>query len=274
MQPEPPLSDSTAESPDDDVRIVRQGAMCLVLARHVDSADILAALDTRGEELKASRKATVRQVRDMVIKEMGGVLNNTLRRAKHRRGWEVARRMQARGLPVSEPLAYVTWGRLGLIRRSATLFRYLEGQRDVEVFLKALVQRGAGADTLRLFLGKLADAVNALESAGVNHHDLSGKNIFTRDGECFTVIDLDAAELDTPYTDELRLKNQIQLYDSFCDLLNDSFMVPFIERMLRPEHDSRVWMPRVRKGQEQRRRKIEERWTREGKPSRHMGGRV
>jgi len=252
------------------IRTVRHRGLHLALAPGVDEAAILEALSMPGEELKTSHKAAVRRVGPMVIKECTGTAQHAFRRSKFRRGWEVAWRMVERGLPVPDPLAYAEWGRLGVVRRSATVYRYLEGERNVEDFMRALVMRGAGPDTVSYFLKGLAEAVNDLTDAGIYHADLSGKNIFTKDGARFTAIDLDAALLDVPYDDKLRLKNHIQLYDSFCDLLNDSFLVPFIELMLTPAQDSRVWMPQVRRGQEARRRRVEERWARDGKPSKHV----
>jgi len=252
------------------VRTARYPGLRLNLAPEADEAAVLEALEAPGEPLKTSHKAAVRRVGPVVVKECLGKANHLFRRAKFRRGWEVAWRMREHGLPVPDPLAYAEWGRLGVVARSATVYRYLEGERNVEDFMRALVMRGAGPDTIHLFLEALADAVNDLEAAGIYHADLSGKNIFTGDGARFTFIDLDAAMLDKAYEDPLRLKNHIQLYDSFCDWLNDAFLVPFIERMLTAAQDSRVWMPQVRRGQEARRRRIEELWAKAGRPSKHV----
>jgi hypothetical protein len=80
-------------------------------------------------------------------------------------------------------------------------------------------------------------------------------------------------ELDVPCDDARRLRNHIQLYDSFCDELHDQLLAPFIMRMMPPGTDPRVWLPQVRKGQKDRRRLVEARWEKEGKLEReHVGG--
>ncbi|MFM1921401.1 MAG: hypothetical protein RLZZ303_3035, partial [Candidatus Hydrogenedentota bacterium] len=40
--------------------------------------------------------------------------------------------------------------------------------------------------------------------------------------------------------------------------LSDAVLVPFMLRLLPPDADARVWMPKVRKGQQVRRRQHEE----------------
>ena len=56
-------------------------------------------------------------------------------------------------------------------------------------------------------------------------------------------------------------------YDSFVTL-SDALLVPFIQAML-PEHiDLRIWMPKVRKAQRERRAKVEAYWAKHGPPER------
>jgi len=254
----------------DNLYLEQRGRRMFCARKDITVNMILEVLAMPGESLKRSRKAAVRRVGRTVIKESTdpwplGLLKYTMQRSRHRRGWIAGHYLRQRGVNVPEPFAYVEcgWGRL--VWGNAFLYEYLDGFRNVEKFMQALVQRGAGKDTIAGFLERLADAVNGLTGAGAYHADLSGKNIFTRDGTQFYFIDLDAVVLGGVYDDTRRLYNHVQLYDSFCDVLNDAMLVPFITRMLTPEHDPRVWMPAVRKGQHQRRRRVEARWAREGK---------
>ncbi len=225
--------------------------------------------------LKESAKTRVYKTGEWVVKEsnsafLKGLLRHTFARNRYRRGWIAAHYLREKGVFTPEPLAYMEKGCLGLLWGNAMVSEYLDEARNVEDFLYALVQRGAGKDTLQNFLTHLAQAVNTLTAADAYHEDLSGKNIFTRDGVRFYFIDVDAVVIGQPYDDEIRMRNHVQLYDSFCDLLNDAMLVPFITQMLTPQHDLRVWMPQVRRTQAERRRKVEERWLKEGKAIRHM----
>jgi acid stress-induced BolA-like protein IbaG/YrbA len=253
----------------------RRGLNRVQVLEHTNLDAVIAAVREPGEELKRSGKSRTWRVHEWVVKSVCGafpvrVAKLTFRRARYRRGWEAACFLRSRGIHVPEPVAYLERGFAGLVWDNAFVSDYLEDQVDVEVFMRALLKRNAGAETIAMFLQELADAVNAFTDTGAWHADLSGKNIYTADGRHFYFIDLDAVILDEELTDDRRLKNHVQLYDSFCDMLNDSVLVPFIERMLTPAHDPRVWMPSVRKGQADRRHEVEERWAREGKPSKHL----
>lgn len=228
-----------------------------------------AVLRAPGEILKSSRKSRVRRVDEYLIKESRGgwglgLLKHTFQRRRYRRGWVAAHFLQERGIGAPRPLAYVEHGFAGIIAGNTMVMEYLEGYSNVEVFLQTLIRRNAGRDTLIAFLHALADAVNALVETGAYHEDLSGKNIVTRDGVHFVFIDLDAVETARAYDDEQRLMNHIQIYDSFCDQLSDTLLVPFLEQMLPPQVDPRVWMPKVRKGQRVRRARTAEKRGAEG----------
>lgn len=245
---------------DEDLVEHRRGLSRCYCQRDVRVEAVWDALTRPGEVLKESKKGRVRRVGDWVIKESrdrAGILKYALRKSRYRRAWAAAHYLRRHGVLVPEPVAFVEHGLPGLPVSNTMVSVYLEGCRNVEKFLLAIVQRGAGKDTVELFLARLAGAVNQLCASGAYHADLSGKNIFTLDGTRFYFIDLDAVEIECGYTDDLRLKNHIQLYDSFCDVLNDALLTPFIQRMIHPGIDPRQWLPKVREGQLQRRARLE-----------------
>ena len=258
------------------IRYARRGRRRIYLSGNVNEDAILTLLRTPGTPIKDSTKTRTWFTPPFLVKESRGpvlvrLVRHTFQRHRHRRPWIAAHHLTAHDVGGPRPIAFIETGFLGLITRTTMVSEYLEGYRDVERFLIALVQQGAGKDTVAQFLAGLTDAVNDLVASGAYHADLSGKNIYTKDGTQFRFIDLDAVSLDVPYDDDLRLKNHIQIYDSFCDMLNDAMLVPFITRMLTTAQDPRVWMPKVRAGQQERRLRIEERWTQEGKPFRKAG---
>ena len=256
-------------------RILRHWGKKVYLRNDVTDKQLETLLNHPGEVLKSSRKAEVRRVGHWVVKESRGAMvlrtvRHTLLRRRYRRPWLAAHHLRANGVGVPEPLAFVEKKRLGLVRGTTYVFQYLAGQVNSEEFLLSLLKQGAGADVIGGFLDRLAESINSIEAAGAHHTDLSGKNIFTREGDRFFFIDLDAVSLDTAISEEARFKNHVQLYDSFCDALNDSLMVPFIEKMLPAEFDLRVWMPRVRKAQQERRAAVEAKWEKQGIHPRRM----
>lgn len=252
------------------IAAARQGLKRIYYMQGLNPREIFETIKAPGEPLKESSKARVRRIGDWVVKESCGpwatrLLRHTVRRNRYRQAWYAAHHLRSHGVGIPEPVAYIEHGFAGLVMGNVLISEYLPDCRNVERFLLAVVQRGGGQDTVRMFLKDLAESVNRLTASGAYHADLSGKNILTRDGTTFFFIDLDAVSLGAKYTEEMRFKNHVQLYDSFCDLLNDTMLVPFIEHMLPPGVDPRIWMPKVRKGQHERRLRMEKIWARQGK---------
>ncbi len=239
--------------------------------RDVDKQQLMKLLAYDGEILKSSAKSRVRRLGHWVIKETrhhwaSGIIGRARRQSRH--SWMALHYLHKNGVRVPEPLAYIEYGRLGVVKSSAQIFQYLSFSYDVETYLSMRIREGTEAEFFSSFLAALAASINKLGASGAWHADLSGKNIMTRDGAVFYFVDLEAVEYGCPYDDEKRLKNHVQLYDSFCDALSDALLVPFIGAML-PEHlDLRVWMPKVRKAQQERRARIEARWAKQGPPTR------
>lgn len=256
----------------------RQGPLVVYRPAELSLDEVLDVLLSDGESLKEGRKGTVRLVGDCVVKESSlsilDTFKRTAQRSRYRQAWLAAHQLRTKGIAIPEPYAFIEHRHLGVISGHAMISAYLQDQRNVEHFAVGLCQRGAGLDTLALFLEALARSLNALSEAGAYHADLSGKNIYTQDGAHFTFIDLDAVQLGVAYTPERRLKNHIQLYDSFCDFIHERLLVPFIAQLLPPDIDARLWLPKVRAGQEKRRRQLEARYARRGEVRPHPLGNV
>ena len=261
---EPVISPVVRPAAGPTIRTARKGLLRAQIAPDIAEEDVWAALEGEGPILKESRKAVVRQVGGWVVKQsrgafLPGLIRHSFRRDRYRRGWNAAWHLRKRGVLAPAPVAYIERGVAGVITANIFVSEYLDGYRNVEQCVRSLVHGGAGPDVISVLLDRLADAVNGLVAAGAYHDDLSGKNILTRNGASFHFIDLDAVELGVEYTDARRLRNHVQLYDSFCDELSDVFLAPFIARMLESRHDLRVWLPSVRQGQAERRRLFNER---------------
>ena len=228
-------------------------------------------LTHEAEVLKETPKVRVSAVEHWIIKHRRSmvarsVLSPGRNRERHVCAWRAGHYLRAHGIRVPEPLAYMERSAAGVITSSWHIFQNLLQYRDVESYVSGLIESGADGLSLEAFLHHLAESLASLEACGAWHGDLSGKNIYTRDGVRFYLIDLDAVQLNVPYDEERRLKNHVQLYDSFCDALSDVLLVPFLESLLPQSCDLRTWMPRVRDDQQKRRAKVEAYWAKYGYP--------
>ncbi|MBN2311982.1 MAG: hypothetical protein JXR94_23595 [Candidatus Hydrogenedentes bacterium] len=218
---------------------------------------VLDALDAPGELLKASAKSRIRRVGDWVLKGGGtgpiATLKRSILRARYRQGWMAACHLERHGVQAPRPYAFIEYGRLGIITRNILIMEYLDGCRNVEHFADAQLESGWREADVAAYLDALADAVNGLCASGAYHTDLAGKNILTRDGTSFWFIDLDGIQLNRPYTEQMRLRNHVQLYDSLCDRWDDRLLEPFIRRMLPEPARLADWMSAVRRAQTVRR---------------------
>lgn len=235
----------------------------------VSAQAVLEALGTPGQILKQSQKAITRKVGAWVIKESSGSARQrakqVLRPGAFVRAWEAALFFEAHGVGVPRAVALARRRTLGATVSSAMIIEYLDGCCSVEQHAVALVKSGAGPETVQSFLDALARAVTRLCDTGAYHADLSGKNILTRTGAEFHFIDLDGVELGKSYTNALRLKNLVQLYDSFCDLWDDTILAPFIARMLPSAETANKWIEMVQRGQKTRRARTEALWRKQGR---------
>lgn len=250
--------------------VERSGGRMITHVAEVSSSEVLNALRQQGVALKISKNYVVRRVGEWVVKESrfrggAGPLRHTIQRARYRRGWVTSNWLEDHGVPVPKPIAFVERSLFGIIMGNALVAEYLDGCVNVEVWAARLVEGKVSQERIVAFLAGLAGVLNRLAESGAYHSDLSGKNIFTCDGSGFRFIDLDGVVLDVPYTSERRLRNHVQLCDSFCDLLDEGLLRAFFGLMLPDGTDADDWFARVREGQKERRNRQEEIWRRQGR---------
>lgn len=236
----------------------RKGPCHILLRDGIPCDPLLDAIQNPGELLKQSHKTTTRRVHNWVIKESrfqhgAGPLKMTFLREKYRRAWRAAVHLEQQGINVAAPIAWLEWTALGAILKNCCVSTYLHGCRNVEQYAATMLNADQKGSQVPQFLERLANAVNKLIDAGVCHTDLSGKNIFTSDGQSFWFIDLDGVIVGRPSDDKQRKMNHIQLYDSFCDLFDPAIMAEFVAAMMPPNTSTDAWLNDVREGQKARR---------------------
>jgi len=235
----------------------------------IEVDDVLTAIQEPGDILKESPKAITWRTGPWVIKESGGgpriAMKQILAGKQRRLAFDAALFFEKQNIPAARAVAYVEQSVAGLTYQSWTVTKYLDGGVDVEAFLDQMIQNKAKNADIKRYLAGIASAVNALVNTGAQHRDLAGKNILTNDGETFHFIDLDAVVIGRGYSDEDRIKNHVQLYDSFCDQINDTYLEPFIAAMGTTTENIAMYMGAIKKAQQRRRARTEAIWGREGK---------
>ena len=112
----------------------------------VTNETLLAAIAARGSVLKASPRSITRRVDSFVVKtsaEKGiqGVLNRTIRRDRHRRGWLAGLYLEQQGVNVPHVYGLVEMVRYGFVTASHLVMEYLENASNVERFAAEMARR-------------------------------------------------------------------------------------------------------------------------------------
>lgn len=243
---------------DESIQVYRQPGRCIYLAKEISLEQVEETLQTPGLMMKRSTKALVRRVGNWVVKESQGLwftelIRHTARKSRYRRAWIAAHHLRRHGIWVPAPIAFMEFGCFGFLTGNQMISEYLDGFVNVEKFVHEQVKRGVEKEALRVFFEHLAGAVNRFSASGAYHEDLSGKNIFTQDGQQFYFIDLDAVAIGPQVNETRRLINHVQLYDSFCDFVEADLLASFIGQMTPSEYSFPAWIDRVRAGQHARR---------------------
>lgn len=257
---------------------LQSGRLFLDVAPGVDPEAIRAALQEPGVVVKQSRRTAVRRVGDWCIKESSGngwlhPLDLTLRPGRYTSGWIVGRTLHANGIPVPRPVSNASQWRGPICVYRATVTEWLEGWTDVEEAARMLAASAAEDEAIREFLGGIDTLHGKLCDARYYHADLSGKNIFCRRPpgaehfEC-CLIDLDSVRRVRSVSTRLRIRNAVQLYDSFCDLWDERLLGSMVCRVMGLSRFDADTFEQVRSIQQVRRARIEAVWARQGKAAR------
>jgi lipopolysaccharide kinase (Kdo/WaaP) family protein len=241
----------TASPPPDDIIVERWPAATVYRKSHVERGALAAALEAPGELLQHTRKYRTRRVGNWVLKESLpnrgiGPLKHTFQRARCRRAWIAANFLDHVGLAAPAPVAFVERGSGGIILGNTFVMEYLEGCADIEVVAADLAARNA-TEMTQVFLYRLADTLQAWANARAYHSDLKGRNVMTRNNERFYMTDLDCVTLNRVHTDEMRLRNHVQLYESLLRHLDEETLAPFLEAIVPMGTDVDAWTAQVKR---------------------------
>jgi tRNA A-37 threonylcarbamoyl transferase component Bud32 len=253
-----------------DLRTGRVGNLYVTYRGDLTAQEVLELIAKPGDTLKSSWKSDTRRVGKYVVKDTRGkglvsIIKHTFQRARNRLGWTAALALEERNVPAPRAIAFVEARWFGIILGNVIVSEYLDGFHNMEEEARQMIEAGAGGEAVTGYLERLGDTVAGLETAGVCHNDLAGKNVLTRDGSSFVFIDLDGILLDQPYVEKHRFRNHVQLYDSLLDYFDSEHLLAMLRRLLPDGIDEADWMKRVVEAQRVRRERTLAKWAVEGR---------
>jgi tRNA A-37 threonylcarbamoyl transferase component Bud32 len=124
-----------------------------------------------------------------------GALSDALHGSRGQRALAASRRVAAAGLLQPEVLAFAERRRLGCVRESFLLTRFLAGADPLPVALARL--RGAVRER-RALARALGDTLGALHAAGLDHRDLKHSNLLVDRAGRIALLDLEALRRPAP----------------------------------------------------------------------------
>jgi tRNA A-37 threonylcarbamoyl transferase component Bud32 len=118
-----------------------------------------------------------------------GALSDALHGSRGRRALAASRRLAPTGLLQPEVLAFAERRRLGVVRESFLLTRFLPGADPLPV---AVARLRTAAGPRRALARSLGEVIGALHAAGLDHRDLKHSNLLVDGAGRIALLDLEA----------------------------------------------------------------------------------
>ncbi|HOV32891.1 MAG TPA: lipopolysaccharide kinase InaA family protein [Candidatus Hydrogenedens sp.] len=130
-----------------------------------------------------------------------------------------------------KPIAYVEIFLYSIPYKHFFISEFLYNTCNIEVFIKKNIYKEKGI-FLSNFFNTFSKMVLSLWEKGIYHKDLSGKNLLTIDGQEIYLVDLDSAVIKKHFDIQYKIRNLVQIYDSFCDFLEEDILKNFVSFVL------------------------------------------
>ncbi len=219
---------------------------------------VLGILHEDGTILKTSPKYETKQIGQWVLKSSNqhafhGLIRHCFAEQRPQTLFKIVDRLQKNGITSPQLVAIVIWRYFRLGWRRTVITEYLSDVRTVEQYLREILREKP--EDVGPFFHELQSIIQRLFSSGLYHEDLSGKNILTANGKDFYLVDLEAVRLHYIPTKGKLVRNLVQLYDSFCDMVDDEHLLPFICGLLPPGLPKERYFALIKEKQKKRRSK-------------------
>lgn len=186
----------------------------------------------QGKIIKQTSKTSSFQWNTYFVKKTNyplveGIFRHLFLPHRCRNAWEIGNFLVNHQILTPRPIAYIELLKFSFPYQHFFISEYLFDSYNVEEFIKKNIHIEKGID-LNDFFHSLKNLLIHLWEHGIYHRDLSGKNLLTKDGRDIYLIDLDSMHLINPIHMKYKIRNLIQIYDSFCDFVDEVILKDFI----------------------------------------------
>jgi len=201
-----------------------------------DPEIFLSEIFNKGIVLKKTAKVSSFQWRSYFVKKTNypiyeGIFRHLFLSNRCRNAWNISNYLIHAHIPTPKPIAYLEMLNYSLPYQHFFLSEYLFDSYNVEIFIKDDIYSRKGI-TLEDFFNTMKEFLLLLWEKGIYHKDLSGKNLLTVNGKSIYLVDLDSTHLINHFTIKYKIRNLIQIYDSFCDFVDEYILKDLIFTVL------------------------------------------
>ena len=194
----------------------------------------------QGEAIKISKKAISRKFENIFLKItnfpfLEGAFRHIFLRERYRNAWNISIIASNLDIAIPTPIFYLEILFYKIPWQSFFAIEYIHNSVNIEKFAQQLVEKKLTEPLKKLF-SELSATISNLWANNLYHRDLSGKNILTVDGSKIYLVDLDSVKILKNFSLQHKLKNLVQIYDSFCDYVEDELLKNCIFSLL-PEYN-------------------------------------
>ncbi len=203
---------------------------------NLDVDDLLSQLSTYGKLIKKTAKTSSFQWNSYFVKKthypfFEGIFRHLFLSNRCKNSWNISNYLIYHGIYTPLPIAYIEILKFSLPYQHLFVSEYLFENYNVEIFIRDNVYIEKGI-TLHEFFNTIKKLIIHLWEKGIYHKDLSGKNLLTVNGDKIYLIDLDSTRLINPIDIKYKIRNLTQIYDSFCDFVDEEKLKDFIFSLL------------------------------------------
>ncbi|HOK09911.1 MAG TPA: lipopolysaccharide kinase InaA family protein [Candidatus Hydrogenedens sp.] len=212
--------------------IKKQIYHALLNNRDVDIDDLITKINYATEIIKKTDKSISLKVDNYFVKKttysrFEGMIRHLLLRRRCKNAWNISRYLDSHSISTPKPIGYIELRQYFIPVQHIFITEFINDSCNVEMFVKnkIYIQKGV---SLPEFFNSIHNLIFSLWEKKIYHKDVSGKNLLTTDGKRIFIIDLDSAIIKRTILLKDKLKSLVQLYDSFCDFVDEDTLRNFI----------------------------------------------
>jgi len=204
--------------------------------QNLDFENLLSKIPINGKIIKETSKSVSLQLDNYFIKKtkynpFEGGFRHLFLSNRCRNIWYISNYLTNYEILTPKPIAYIEALTYSMPYQHYFISEFLYNSYNIEVFIKNEIYKEKGVSFYNFF-NTLSKMILSLWEKGIYHKDLSGKNLLTINGQEIYLVDLDSTIIKKHLDIKYKIRNLIQIYDSFCDFLEEDILKNFIFSVL------------------------------------------